>query len=191
MLRSRRRGYLIIGARSGMAVYPRYGSTVNPRRDLLLRPCACVSAIFLSRETIYRQRSRRRSGAACSGANAIPRRDTPKPKSRRYRTVDADYWPMIPISRWHLRAVIIVPPYSIGRDDRDAADLVSLRAFAYGMSRQVSSTRSPRMSYTREFNLFESWRDSTPDSCRCCIILTRWGHDTWLTELFHCDAGVI
>lgn len=106
-------------------------------RSVITAVCVCARsrAIFLSRETIYRQRNRRRSG----GASAIPRRDTPKPKSRRYRTVDADYWPMIPILRWHLRAVITIPPCSIGRDDRDAADLVSLSAFVYRASRPAIS----------------------------------------------------
>lgn len=37
---------------------------------------------------------------------------------------------MIPISRWHLRAVITIPSISIGHDDCDALDLGFLGAFA-------------------------------------------------------------
>jgi len=85
--------------------------------------------------------------------SAIPRRDT-KPKLR-YRTVDADYWPMIPISRWHLRAVVIaviIAAYCL-YSNRDALDLVSsflslfcsLNVFAYLGA-----------SYTNEFKFLES-----------------------------------
>jgi len=89
------------------------------RRDLLLRAAVCARSSSRD-ETIYRHSNRRnrheRDSVARYGA------------AHRYRTVDA--WPIIPISRWHLRAAITAPSIRSDRYSTHSISLLPIRSIA-------------------------------------------------------------